>query len=96
MKIDIFSRIGVSIKLVKYYYYRQELTYSWSCSANKDINVDRNESEGNRIVCSCPQTTTSKSLTVSMKQQREQREIKGIEKTTEGAREDYEGLLIYQ
>ena len=50
--------------------------------------------EGNRRVCLCPQSTTSESLAVRMLQQREQREMKTLEKATEAAREAYEGLPI--
>ena len=48
--------------------------------------------KGHGRVCSCPQSTTSKSLAESMWQQREQREMKTIGKATEAAREAYEGL----
>ena len=50
--------------------------------------------EGHRRVCSCPQSTTFESLTVSMLQQREQKKMKAIGKATEAAREAYEGLLV--
>ena len=47
---------------------------------HKDIHVDRNENEDNRRVSSCPQSTTSESLTVNMTQQTEMRAIgKAIE-----------------
>ena len=66
---QLLLSIRVSVQLVAFCY--------------KDIHVDRIENEHNKRVSSCPQSTTSDSLTVNMTQQIEMR---AIEMATEMAR----------